>query len=134
MSGYLEGVLVLLAIHSLTSGWSRRRLLGGLALAALGFVSVGPPVGAHLGGWLAGAALAGGGALVLYVALVRADLTMLPISVGAACALDALARGVHGAFSTVVIPSIVAAVLVALASRGLFRALRRAPREAPTPA
>jgi hypothetical protein len=114
---------LLLAIDRLTHSWTRRRAGGLVALAAIGFLSVGVPPGAQLGGWaLAGAVLAV--ALVAaYVTLLRFDITLVPVALGTMLVVGAVGRAVQRPFPGALAGSILGAVLIALLAYWWLEAL-----------
>jgi uncharacterized protein (DUF2062 family) len=116
---------VLLTIDLLTLGWTRRRPLGLVALLAVGFLAAGAPLGAQLSGWLAAGLVMSIGLAVAYVTVVRADLTMVPISLGTMVVIGALAQGVQRPFPGALPASVIAALVVAGVAWWWFAALRR---------
>jgi hypothetical protein len=116
---------LLAAITVLTSGWTRRRAPAAAVLLLVGFLGAGTPVGSHVGGWLLAGLLTAAGVLVLYLTLLRADLTIVPIGLGTVTAVATLARGSQRPFSGAFAASTVAAVLVVLVAWWWFRSLRR---------
>jgi hypothetical protein len=116
----------LLAIDRLTSGWTRRRPAGIVALALIGVVGSGVPSGAHAAGWLVGAAIMAVMFVVLYATLLRFDLTMVPLAVATMTAIAAVSEGTQRAYAGALPGSIGAAMLLAAVGWWWFRALRRA--------
>ncbi len=116
---------VLLTIDQLTLGWTRRRPLGLVALLAVGFLAAGAPIGAHLSGWLAAGLIMSVGLAGAYVMVVRADLTMVPISLGTMVVVGALALGLQPPFPGALPASVIAALVVAVVAWWWFGALRR---------
>ncbi len=91
----------------------------------VGFLGAGAPAGAAFGGWIAAGIALAIGLLVAYTTLLRADLTMVPITLGTMIAIGAIARGAQRPFPGA-LPGAAIAALVALAlGWWLFRALRR---------
>jgi hypothetical protein len=118
-------------VTAATSGWTRRRAGGVAALAAVGFLSAGAPEALHVGGWAAAGLLSAAALVIVYVTLLRADLTMVPIALGTMMAVDAIAAGAERPFAGALAGSIVASLIVAAVSWWWFRALRRARVQAP---
>jgi hypothetical protein len=116
---------VLLTIDLLTLGWTRRRPLGLVALLVVGFLAAGAPLGAHLSGWLAAGLVMSVGLAVAYVTVVRADVTMVPISLGTMVVIGALAQGLQRPFPGALPASVIAALVVAVVAWWWFGALRR---------
>jgi len=79
-------MIVLLGVHHLTAGWTRRRLLwGALLVLSGGFVGLtGAPSPAL---WLEQGLVTGLLVLVLYAGALRFDLAMVPLAVGTVSAL-----------------------------------------------
>ena len=131
ITGYLTRLAVVLALFTavdvVTRGWTRLRVPAAVALAAVGFVAVGAPPGSGVGGWLLAGLLTGAALVVVFVTLLRTDLSMTPVVLGTAAALGALVRGTHGPFPSAVPGSLTAAVLMLAISWLWFRELRRAP-------
>ena len=113
-------------VHVWTAGWTRRRALGSIALAAAGFLGAGAPAGIHAGGWALAGLLSAAGVLVIFITLLRADLTMVPVTLGTMMAIGVLAGGAARPFPGALAGSIVAAMLLGVVSWSWFRALRRA--------
>ena len=113
-------------VHVWTAGWTRRRALGSIALAAAGFVGAGAPAGIHAGGWALAGLLSAAGVLVIFITLLRADLTMVPVTLGTMMAIGVLADGAARPFPGALAGSILAAMLLGVVSWWWFRALRRA--------
>jgi hypothetical protein len=126
-------VSFLMYLGVITSGWTKRRVPGGIALVVIGFLAAGPPIGTHLGGWLAAGVLMAAALLGTYTLLLRADLTITPIALGTMMAIGALVRGAQRPFPGAIAGSILAAAALALVAWFWFRALRR-PRGATAPA
>ncbi len=130
ISGLLTRTAVMLSlltgVHYITLGWTRRRAAGAAIVLLVGFLGAGAPAGAAFGGWIAAGIALAIGLLVAYTTLLRADLTMVPITLGTMIAIGAIARGAQRPFPGA-LPGAVIAALVALAlGWWLFRALRHA--------
>ncbi len=113
-------------VHVWTAGWTRRRALGSIALAAAGFLGAGAPAGIHAGGWALAGLLSAAGVLVIFITLLRADLTMVPVTLGTMMAIGVLAGGAARPFPGALAGSILGAMLLGVVSWWWFRALRRA--------
>ena len=113
-------------VHVGTAGWTRRRALGAIALAAAGFLGAGAPAGMHAGGWALAGLIFAAALPFVYVTLLRADLTMVPVALGTMMTLGVLAGGAERPFPGALAGSILAAILLAAISWMWFRALRRA--------
>jgi hypothetical protein len=129
ITSYLtRGAIILSFLASIsiaTSGWSRRQSLGAAAIAVVGFFAAGAPVGSHLGGWLVASLATAAALLVTYVTLLRADLTMVPIALGAMMAVSALARSASRPFPGALVGAVLAVLVIAALSWWWFAALRR---------
>jgi hypothetical protein len=124
----------LLAVDRLTSAWTRRRVLGILALAIVGFLAGGVPVSAHSAGWVAGSLILALALVMAYVTLLRFDLTLVPLAVATMTAVGALAQGARRAYPGALPGSLAAVVLVMLTGWWWFRAIRSArPRATDAP-
>jgi hypothetical protein len=127
--GFLIRLAVLLAlfiaIDRVTTGWTRLRVPAAIGLALAGFVAAGPPTGAGVSGWLAAAALTASALVIVYVALLRIDLSMTPLALGTAASLGALTRGAHRPFPGALPGALVAAILMSALAWVWFRALRK---------
>ena len=134
VAGYLTRLAVIIAtltgIHRFTSGWSRRRALGALLILIVGFLGglAGRlPFGTVDRRWRAdGVRLARD----VYVLLLRADLTMTPLTLGTMVAISALSRGLSHSSPLALPASVVAAVVVGALAWWWFRALRKGVRRA----
>jgi hypothetical protein len=115
----------LAGVSLLTNGWTQRRIVGVVALLVIGFSAAGPPAGAAMGGWAAAGAVLAVGVVAVYVFLLRADLTMVPIALGTMIAFGALARGSRQLFPGALAGAIIAAIVIATVAWWVFRALRR---------
>ena len=131
LAGFLTRAAVLLSllvsVHHVTLGWTRRRMLAGASVALVGFLGAGAPAGSELAGWIAAGLLLAAGLLAAYATLVRADLTMIPIALGSMMAIGGLMRGAERAFPGALPGALAAAVLTAGLAWWLFRTLRRRP-------
>jgi hypothetical protein len=123
---------VVLGLERLTRSWSRRRALAIGAMAAIGFLGAGAPIAADLGGWVAAGLVTSTALTVLYVTLIRFDLSMIPLAVATAAAVEAIGKGAQGPFPGALMGSVAGAVLALLTGWWLFRALRKASMDAAT--
>jgi hypothetical protein len=118
-------MVMLSTVDHVTHGWTRRRLLMGIALMVAGAV-LGAPAADSLQAWMMTAALSGTGLLCAYVFLLRHDVSMTPFVMAT---LVAAAR-VHDAFesglSQVAAGSLLGIALIALTAWWLCGALRQA--------
>jgi hypothetical protein len=117
-------VTLLSVVHSVSSGWTRHRLLSATSLLLVGFLAAGAPAGVHLGGWVAAGLLTAAALLIAYLTLCRADLTVMPIALGTMGAIGALARGASRPFPGALAASIAAAIVIAVLGWWWFRTLR----------
>jgi hypothetical protein len=114
-----------LLVGRLTASWTRRRGVGILALALVGFLSGGAPEGVHLSGWVAGGLLTAAAMVFTYTALLRVDLTVVPVVLATMTAAGALASGIARPYPGALPGSVGAAALAMAAGWWWFRALRR---------
>jgi len=130
IAGFITRLAVLGSLFAFvqvwTAGWTRGRALGGIAIAAAGFLSAGAPPGIHLGGWALAGLVSAAGLLAAFVTLLRADLTMVPLTLGTMMAIGVLAGGAQRPFPGALAGSILAAIVLGVVSWWWFRALRRA--------
>ena len=117
-------VSLLAGVHATTAGWTRRRVLGTIALAVAGFLSAGAPPGLHAGGWIAAGLLTAACLIALYVTLLRADLTMVPLALGTMMTVSALAAGAQRGFAGALTGSLLAAAIALAVAWVAFRVLR----------
>ena len=128
ISGLLTRTAVMLSlltgVHHITLGWTRRRAAGAAIVLLVGFLGAGAPAGAAFGGWIAAGIALAIGLLVAYTTLLRADLTMVPITLGTMIAIGAIARGAQRPFPGALPGSAIAALVALALGWWLFRALR----------
>ena len=114
----------LLTLERITQSWTRRRAVGLAALGVLGFLSVGVPASAHVGGWALAGALIAVTLMVAYATLLRFDLTLVPVALGTMMAMGTLARCIQRPFPGALPGSVVAALLIGLLAYWWLTALR----------
>jgi hypothetical protein len=115
---------ILLSIDRVTHSWTRRRPAGLAALALIGFLSVGVPPAAQLGGWALAGAILSAALVTAYVTLLRFDITLVPVALGTMIAVGAIARGMQRPFPGALAGSIAGAFLIALVAYWWLLALR----------
>jgi hypothetical protein len=134
ITGFLTRLATLLAmflgIDHLTRGWTRWRVPAATALVVAGFLAAGPPLGGGVSGWLLAGALTGTALAVAYLALLRVDLSIIPLTLGTGAGLGALARGVQRPFPGALPAAVVAAILIAAVAWLWFKTLRRPVKNA----
>jgi len=116
---------ILTAIDRATSDWTRWRATSCAALALVGLLAAGVPAGSHYAGWLAAGLVTAAGLLAAYVALLRFDLTMVPVALGTMAAIETLSRAVQRPLPVVLIGSAIATVVVLSVGWWWSRALGR---------
>ena len=130
VAGFLTRLAVMTAalvtIDRITGSWTRRRAVGALLLAAIGFLSAGVPVSGHAPGWAAAGVIVAVALMITYITLLRFDLTLIPVALGTMIGAGVIARGAHGAYPEALPGSIAGALLLGVVSWFWFRALRRA--------
>jgi hypothetical protein len=128
LTGLLNRIAVvatfLAGVSLLTHGWTERRVLGIITLLVVGFLGAGAPAGSYVTGWAAAGALLAAGLGLVYVFLLRVDLTMVPIALGTMVAFGALARGAQRVFPGGFAGAVIAVIVIGAATWWLFRALR----------
>jgi hypothetical protein len=114
----------LVMIERITCSWTRRRAAGLVALALIGFLSVGVPPTAHVSGWALAGALIAVALVAAYATLLRFDITLVPIALGTMMAVGVLSRGIQRPFPGALTGSILAAIVSGLVAYWWFKALR----------
>jgi hypothetical protein len=112
-------------VHHLSRGWTRRRVTAAVLLFALGFLATGGPVGPSTGPFLAAGAVLGASLVAAYLAVLRADLIVLPLAIGVMAAVGAIRAGLAQPFPGALVGSLLGAALALLAGWWLFRAIRQ---------
>jgi hypothetical protein len=130
IGGFLTRMTVIVAalvtLERVTASWTHRRALAIAALAAIGFLAGGPPSGMHIAGWALAGAVTAAALVIVYVMLLRFDITLVPLALGTMGAVGALARGVQRAFPGAIVTALLGAIVIAAIAWVWFRALRRA--------
>ena len=122
-------ILLSLADH-LTNGWTRRRVLIGVLLFAVGAL-LGAPGAETLGAWMLTAALSGGSLVGAYVWLLRYDVSLTPFVVATLVAASSVHDAFEHALPDVAAGAILAIGLVSVAAWWLCGLLRRARSAGP---
>jgi len=125
ITGMAVVLTAVIAVDRLTRSWTRRRVAGILALAAIGFVAGGVPAGSHIGGWAIAGLLMSLGLVAVYVTLVRFDPTLVPLALGTMGAIRAAGLVAQRPFPGAAFGGVLAAVVVSALSWWWFRLLRR---------
>ena len=134
MTRIAAATAMFVAVDHWTSSWTRRRAAAALALAMIGFLAGGAPVGSKLGSWAIAGLLPAAAIVAAYATLLRFDLTMMPIALGVTASVAVLSRAAARPYPGALGGSLVAVVLVTLLAAGWFRALRRTAPATPAPA
>jgi hypothetical protein len=116
----------LLTVDHLTGSWRRRRIVGALLLALVGFAAIGIPPTTQMTGWLVGVAAIGAALIAAYVTALRFDLSMLPVAIATMTAVGALARGFERAYPGSLTGAIAGTLFAFAIGWWLFGAVRRA--------
>lgn len=117
-------------VHAITAGWTRRRAVGVLVLAVIGFAAAGTPTGLGMGRWLLGGLVTAVALPLIYAALMRFDLSMVPLTVGTMTAVGTLAQGMRRAYPGALAGSIAGALLAVALGWWCFSMLRGGARRA----
>ena len=112
-------------VHAITAGWTRRRVAGLAILAIAGFAAAGVPVGLGMARWLVGGLVTAVALPVVYITLMRFDLSMVPLTVGTMTAIGTLAQGMRRAYPGALAGAVAGALLAVALGWWCFRALRR---------
>jgi hypothetical protein len=112
-------------VHSLSGGWTRRRVLLGALVVVFGIVMAGSSGVSTVAQWLGSGVAAGLMLIAAYVVVLRFHLALIPVAAGAVAALGALRTGVMGMFPGALIGGLIAAVLVAALSVYWYSRLTR---------
>jgi hypothetical protein len=113
-----------LGLERLTASWSRRRGLAIMAVAIVGFLTVGAPIGGAVTGWAAAGLVMAAAAAVIYATVIRFDLAVIPLTVATALAVQAIGIGAQRPFPGALVGAIAGAALTMFVGWWLFRALR----------
>ena len=128
LSGYMTRMAVITAtlatLDRACGSWTRRRSISIAALIAIGFLAGGTPAGSHAGGWALAGAITATSVVVLYVGLLRFDITLVPLALAVSAAIGAIARGAERAFPGALIGNVLAAATLLLLGLFWFRTLR----------
>ncbi len=109
-----------------TRGWTERRMLGATVLGVIGFLGVAAPGAGEASSWILGGLIGLASLSAVYVLLLRADLTMVPVALGTTVVVQLVGTAVARPFPGALLGSLAATVVAALVSWWLFTALRRA--------
>ncbi len=130
--GPLSGLMTRIAIVAATlatvdracGSWTRRRAVSIVALVAIGFLAGGTPAGSHAGGWAAAGVITAAALVILYVGLLRFDITLVPLALAVMAAIGQIARGADRAYPGALLGSVLAAVALLLLGWWWFSLLR----------
>ena len=114
----------LATIDRACASWTRRRGLSVAVLVAIGFLAGGTPAGSHAVGWASAGAITAAAFAILYIGLLRFDITLVPLALAVMSAIGVLARGAERAYPGALAGSVLGAVALGLAGWFWFRALR----------
>ncbi len=119
--------IALVLAHQLTRGWTRQRVLVGVALFAFGTFAGQAGYAATPAAFLAQGAISGALLLVLYGLALRFDLTLIPVMVATMVVLATIRAGLAQAHGMALVGSLAGAALVAAIAARWLAALRRLP-------
>jgi hypothetical protein len=114
---------LLTAVDDVTRGWTRHRTVSGALLVVAGSVLSAPSDPSSIGQWVSAASITGVGLLAAYVFLLRSDLSMTPVAVGALTVLQQIPEVATG--GTIAL-SLIEVGVTAVTAWWLFHLLRRA--------
>ncbi len=116
-------LLVFVALDRWSDGWTHRKGLLSILLLVAGLVVAGIESVQSLPAWLAAGVLVGAGLWAAYFWVLRFDLSLLPVAVGAFAALEALREGLAGAYPGALAGSVAGIVLVGIVASFWHRSL-----------
>jgi hypothetical protein len=114
----------LATIDRACASWTRRRALSVAVLVAIGFLAGGTPAGSHAGGWAVAGVITAAALAVLYIGLLRFDITLVPLALAVMSAVGVLARGAERAYPGALVGSVIGACALVGLGYWWFRALR----------
>jgi len=128
LGGLMSRVAIITAtlatIDRACASWTRRRGVSVAVLVAIGFLAGGTPAGSHAAGWAVAGAITAAAFAILYVGLLRFDITLVPLALAVMSAIGVLARGAERAYPGALAGSVLGAVALGLVGWFWFRALR----------
>jgi hypothetical protein len=128
LSGYMTRMAVITAtlatLDRACGSWTRRRSISIAALVAIGFLAGATPAGSHAGGWALAGAITAMSLVILYVGLLRFDITLVPLALAVTAAIGAVARGAGRPFPGALAGNLLAALALLLLGLFWFGALR----------
>jgi hypothetical protein len=128
LSGFMTRMAIVTAtlatIDRICGSWTRRRVASLAVLVAIGFLAGGMPAGSHAGGWAVAGVIMAGALAVLYIGLLRFDITLVPLALAVMSAIGILARGAERPFPGALAGAIMAAAALVLLGWWWFLALR----------
>lgn len=114
----------LATIDRVCSSWTRRRVVSIVVIVAIGFLAGGTPAGSDAGGWALAGVITATAFAILYVGLLRFDITLVPLALAVMAAIGLLARGIAPAYPGALPGSVVGAAALVALGWYWFRALR----------
>jgi len=117
-------VATLATIDRLCGSWTRRKMLSIGALVAIGFLAGGTPAGSHAGGWVLAGLITAAGLAIIYVGLLRFDITLVPLALSVMAAIGQIVRGAGAVYPGALPGSVLAAAALLAIGWWWFRALR----------
>lgn len=131
LSGFMTRIAIVAAtlatVDRACGSWTRRRAISIAALVAIGFLAGGIPAGSHAGGWALAGAITAVALIIVYVGLLRFDITLVPLALAVMAAIGQVARGADRAYPNALAGSALAAVALLLLGWWWFRLLRQPP-------
>ena len=128
VAGFMTRMAIVTAtlatIDRACASWTRRRALSVVVLVAIGILAGGTPAGSHVGGWALAGVIIATALAVLYIGLLRFDITLVPLALAVMAAIGAVARGAGRAYPGALTGSVLAATILLALGWFWFRALR----------
>lgn len=128
-STYIQITALLLLLYAgvdrFSDGWRVRKTLVTFAMSLMGLALVGSTAPNGMVEWLLGGSLVGLSMLAAYLMILRHDLTLIPLAVGAGLLLATVRQGAMESYSTALPGAILGSILIMITACIWFRSLQR---------